>query len=187
MSARDKAGEVLAAHRIEGVGPGGECWCACGMGDEGHGTLWNAEGHRAHVVDALAEAGLLREDDWRHVAELERLRAEENRYRAEKAERERDEWKQRRDNAVETCRFRHQDGLTAHEWHIRICGAMQGAVERERERDEAREALARVEALTEPGWHTNRGHEYSNLGDAYAAGRNDFINRLRAALRGDDA
>jgi hypothetical protein len=57
----------------------------------------------------------------------------------EAAERERDEWKARRDNAVETCRFRHQEGLTAEQWHTKICGAMQGA-QRERERAEQAEA-----------------------------------------------
>lgn len=132
MSARDKAGEVLAAHRIEGVGPGGECWCACGMGDEGHGTLWNAEGHRAHVVDALAEAGLLL-DKGVLLDVLSKSKA-----RAEKAE---------------------------------------------RERDEAREALARVEALLDEA----TGYSVPYRRSRFFPIDSSFTKALRAALRGDDA
>jgi hypothetical protein len=78
--------------------------------------------------------------------------------RLAEVERERDDWKRRRDNAVETCRFRHQDGLTAEEWHNRICGAMEG-VQRERcraeaaeaERDDLRAVVERVGALAGRG------------------------------------
>lgn len=57
-------------------------------------------------------------------AEVERLTAE------------RDEWKQRRDSAVETCRFLHQEGLTREEWHVKHCGAAQvaSALRKENER-----------------------------------------------------
>lgn len=65
------------------------------------------------------------------------------------AERDRDEWRARRDRAIETCRFRHQDGLTAEEWHTRICGAMQGA---QRERARAERAEAQVAAAKAEGW-----------------------------------
>ena len=68
--------------------------------------------------------------------------------RAEAAERERDDWKRRRDNAVETCRFRHQDGLTAEEWHTNICGAMQGAMqERARAEQAERESMYRGQRI----------------------------------------
>lgn len=76
--------------------------------------------------------------------------------RLEAAEAERDEWKRRRDNAVETCRFRHQDGLTAREWHLNICAAAQAAEAAERALAELREQIAgEIEALPEEhgdGW-----------------------------------
>ena len=71
------------------------------------------------------------------VAEVRRLTAEV------------EHWKSRRDAAVETCRHRHQDGLTAEEWHRNVCAAARGAV-RERERAERLEAdLQFVEDLEE--------------------------------------
>jgi hypothetical protein len=71
------------------------------------------------------------------VAEVRRLTAEV------------EHWKSRRDTAVETCRHRHQDGLTAEEWHRNVCAAARGAA-RERERAERLEAdLQFVEDLEE--------------------------------------
>ena len=70
--------------------------------------------------------------------------------RAEKAEAERDEWRRRRDRAVEQCQFLHQDGKPRQQWHLDNCGAMRRAVELEAERDAALAALARVEAAHEP-------------------------------------
>lgn len=42
--------------------------------------------------------------------------------------------------------------------------------------------LSRVQALVKPGWHVNRGYLYDTSMEAYAAGRNDFIDRIREAL-----
>lgn len=47
--------------------------------------------------------------------------------------------------------------------------------------------IARVEALVQPGWHTNNGHKFETHMEAYAAGQNAFIDKVRAALNGDDA
>lgn len=99
--------------------------------------------------------------------------------RAEAAEADRDHWKRQRDRAVETCRFRHQDGLTAEEWHTRICGAMQGAV-RERERAEAAEAeVARLIALVEAGLAL-----HADQGGGWCAECSESPCKTRAALRG---
>lgn len=130
MSTRDKAAEVLAAHREDAVNPDS---CLCEESVAPH------EGHyAAHVADILAEAGLLRD---------------------EKAERERDKWE-----------------ATAALWE-------QEAVDLLADRLRAEQALARVEALAEPGWHANHGYRYDDTTTAYAAGRNSVIDALRAALR----
>lgn len=77
--------------------------------------------------------------------------------RLEAAEREREEWKDRRDRAVATCRFRHQDGLTAREWHLRICGAAQAA-------DAAESEVDRLQAeLDEHRAHYVDPQEYQRL------------------------
>lgn len=52
----------------------------------------------------------------------------------------------------------------------------------EAERDAAREALARVEALVAPQWRTNLGGEHEHTTEAFAAGRDWMIDRIRAAL-----
>ena len=46
-------------------------------------------------------------------------------------EAERDEWRRRRDAAVEQCRYLHQDGKTREQWHLDNCGAMRALAERD--------------------------------------------------------
>lgn len=51
-----------------------------------------------------------------------------------------------------------------------------------REKADLEARLAAVEALVAPAWRANRGHEYDTTTKAFAAGRNDHIDRIRAAL-----
>ena len=53
------------------------------------------------------------------TARLATAEAEKEALRAEV-----DEWKSRRDAAVEQCRFLHQDGKTREQWHTDNCGAV---------------------------------------------------------------
>lgn len=77
MSAVDKAAEVLAAHQFDIGGPGVDPSCN-GFGlamtcdwthpwDRPLHEMWAM--HRAHVAQALADAGLLDDTDWREKAE----------------------------------------------------------------------------------------------------------------------
>lgn len=52
----------------------------------------------------------------------------------------------------------------------------------EQEAAALREQVAAASAFMEPQWHTNPGHEYETTAAAYAAGRNDLIDKIRAAL-----
>lgn len=139
-------------------------------------TLTEAEHH--DLIRAFFEP----DDDCAHnmmpaYATVERIiaaRTAEATARAEKAEQERDEWKRRRDLAVETCRFRHQEGLTAEEWHTRICGAVEGAQQERAKRQKAEAALARVRTLVD------------ECGSSSCIHLNDMYGRLRAALDGAD-
>lgn len=51
-----------------------------------------------------------------------------------------------------------------------------------RERDDARTQVAKVRELVKPAWRTNHGLNYADLVEAYAAGRNDFIDQIRATI-----
>jgi hypothetical protein len=49
------------------------------------------------------------------------------------------------------------------------------------------EALAPLRALIKPQWRVNRGYEYSSTSDAFAAGRNEVIDALRALFKDTQA
>jgi hypothetical protein len=78
---------------------------------------------------------------------------------ADRLEQERDEWKTRRDSAVEECRFLHQDGLSRRDWHAKHCGAV--------------EVIERVEALIS---------EWEACGDGWPSA----ARQLRKALAGSE-
>ena len=50
------------------------------------------------------------------------------------------------------------------------------------ERDELRAQLDKVRELVRPAWRTNHGLTYDDPLEAYAAGRNDFIDQVREVL-----
>lgn len=47
--------------------------------------------------------------------------------------------------------------------------------------------VARVEAEVRPGWHTNYGYRFDSPVEAYAAGRNDLMGRIRAVVGDEEA
>lgn len=72
--------------------------------------------------------------------------------------------------------------------------ALTGAIERIlADRLAAREAAVRAQikadliaSVLAPQWRTNRGHEFDGTAEAYAAGRNDVIDLLRARIAGGE-
>ena len=87
---------------------------------------------------------------------------------------ERDDWKSRRDRAVEECRLLHQEGMSRRDHHLKHCGAARAAEKAERERDEALAKVAAAEELAQE-WKANDYRGWiSSCGD-------DLLDTLRGA------
>ncbi len=46
--------------------------------------------------------------------------------------------------------------------------------------------MSELAKLVEKGYRVNKGLDYDNTLEAYAAGRNDMVDVIRALLRGED-
>lgn len=108
-----------------------------------------------------------------------------------RAENERDEWKARRDAAVEECRVLHQEGMSRRDHHLKHCGAARAAAKAETERDDALDEVARLRAQVAAveefanEWERDEAYACVNAAECVrCVTAQRSVIRIRTALRG---